>query len=354
MLTERQLLILETIIRDYTNLDQPIGSKTLQQQLPVHVSTATIRNEMAALEKLGFIMKEHSSSGRIPSIKGYRYYVDNMIKPATVDSNSLKGIQNFFGTKYHKVDELIEMSAGILSDLTNYTTIALKPEKSDLTLQGFRMVPLENGQVMVILVASDGTVESQVYNIPVGIDGEAIESVISLINDQLVGLPLKNLTSKLLEILPHLTKYLQDPNAFIDVFGDVLNKAISEQFYVGGKRNLLNNVKNDNIEQIKSLYSLVDKSPGKIEEIVDNSKKLKTGGNSDISVAIGDELTNQLLLDYSVISAKYDVGNFGKGVIAILGPTNMPYSKMIGILGAFQEELTKKLVEFYKDFNSSN
>src|SRR5699024_12671380 len=99
-LTERQILILKTIIRDYTDLGQPIGSKTLQEQLPIRVSSATIRNEMAVLEKQGFITKEHSSSGRIPSLKGYRYYVDNLVKPVTIDSNYVISIQSLFEIDY--------------------------------------------------------------------------------------------------------------------------------------------------------------------------------------------------------------------------------------------------------------
>ena len=113
LLTERQLLILETIIRDYTDLGQPIGSKTLQEQLPIRVSSATIRNEMAVLEKQGFITKEHSSSGRIPSLKGYRYYVDNLVKPVKIDSKSVRSIQSLFGNEYRRADEIIEMSAKI-------------------------------------------------------------------------------------------------------------------------------------------------------------------------------------------------------------------------------------------------
>ena len=120
VLTERQLLILETIIKDYTDVGQPIGSKTLQEQLPVHVSSATIRNEMAALEKAGLIRKEHSSSGRVPSIKGYRYYVDNILTPAQVDQQALADIRSSFQGDFSKVDEIVAASANILSDLTNY------------------------------------------------------------------------------------------------------------------------------------------------------------------------------------------------------------------------------------------
>ena len=191
VLTERQLLILEAVIRNYTEAGQPIGSKTLQQQLPVHVSSATIRNEMAVLEQQGYIAKEHSSSGRIPSLKGYRYYVDNLMKPSKLDRNALYDIRNSFGNEFQKIDEILATSAKILSDLTSYTAISLKPEAKDLRLEGFRLVELGNQQVMVILVTSDGTVESQTFTMPSGISGSELEAVIRLINDKVVGLPLR-------------------------------------------------------------------------------------------------------------------------------------------------------------------
>ena len=190
MLTERQLLILEAIIRDYTNEGQPIGSKRLEQQLPIHASSATIRNEMAALEKLSLIAKEHSSSGRIPSERGYRYYVDHIMKPAKIDRDAVQNIRQSFGNEFQKVDEIVATSARILSDLTQYTAISLKPEAADIRLEGFRMVPIGDRQVMVILVTSDGTVESQMYNLPAGIHGDELESVIRVINDKVVGLSL--------------------------------------------------------------------------------------------------------------------------------------------------------------------
>lgn len=345
VLTDRQLLILEAIIRDYTEIGQPIGSKALQEQLPIHVSSATIRNEMAVLEHQGYITKEHSSSGRVPSLKGYRYYVDNIVKPAKLDKQSLKSIRNSFGNEFLKVDEIVATSAKILSDLTSYTAIMLKPDSTDLRLEGFRMVPIGHQQVMVILVASDGTVESQIFNIPPEISGDELEAVMRLINDQVVGLPLNQVITKLHATLPLLTRYLQQPAGFLDVFGNVLDKAVKEQVYVSGRMNLLNFAHDNNVEQLKSLYSLVNQVPN-ISDLVDNDK--------GISVRFGDELTNKLLLDYSLVSATYDDGHNGQGLIAILGPTNMPYAKMIGLLGAFRKELTARLIDYYQNFDNFN
>ncbi len=340
MLTERQLLILEAIIRDYTNEGQPIGSKRLEQQLPIHASSATIRNEMAALERLGLIAKEHSSSGRIPSERGYRYYVDHIMKPAKIDKGAVQSIRQSFGSEFQKVDEIVATSARILSDLTQYTAISLKPESTDIRLEGFRLVPIGDRQVMVILVTSDGTVESQMYNLPEGIRGDELESVIRIINDRVVGLSLNQVTARLHECLPLITQYLHKPDGFMDAFGSILDKAVRKQIYVGGKTNLLSFTHGATPEQIKALYSLIDRSAD-LGTLLEN-------GDRNVSVRLGSELPDNLLAHYSLVSAAYDDGNNGRGIIAILGPTNMPYSKVIGLLSAFSDELTRRIFDYYR------
>ncbi|HIZ96530.1 heat-inducible transcription repressor HrcA [Ligilactobacillus pobuzihii] len=342
MLTERQLLILETIIQDYANVGQPIGSKKLQEQLPVHVSSATIRNEMAVLERAGYIMKEHSSSGRVPSLSGYRYYIDNIVKPTQLDQKALGVIRNALANNFSKVDEIIAMSARLLSRMTDYTAISLKPGSKDVKLEGFRLVPLGSSQVMLIMVTSDGTVESQIYNVPVGIHGDQLEAVVRLINEEVVGLPIDEVSAKLQLNAPKLRKYLRGSISLLDVFDNVLGKAVHQQVFVDGKKNLLNYLTNDNIEQVKSVYSLVDHGSG-LDEL------LKT--NRDFAVIIGDELSDNLLSDYSLISAKYHDGNNGEGLIAILGPTNMQYSKVLGLVDALRFELSQRLSNYYRDFN---
>ncbi|WP_027107035.1 heat-inducible transcriptional repressor HrcA [Ligilactobacillus ceti] len=341
MLTQRQLLILDAIIRDYTNIGEPIGSKTLQNQLPVHVSSATIRNEMAVLERNGFIMKEHSSSGRVPSLKGYRYYIDNIVEPEIVEPQALHSIQSSFSNEFQKVDEIVAVSAKILSELTNYTAFTLKPEAKEVRLEGFRLVPLGNQQVMVILVTSDGGVENQLFNLPPGMHGEELEAVVRVINNQVVGLPLKDVTRKLQASLPLLTKYLQQPEIFIEVFSQMLDQALCDQVYIDGKMNLLNLANSENLEEIKHLYTLFEHDTPDVVTLLDDL-------DQDISVTFGNEQHNSLV-DYSLISATYDVGAYGKGKIAILGPTNMPYSKMLGLLTVFRKELANKMIDYYRE-----
>lgn len=201
MLTERQELILKTIIMDFTQTHEPVGSKTVMNQLPIKVSSATIRNEMAVLEDQRLIEKTHSSSGRIPSSEGYRYYLDNLVEPLKLPESVYNTIGSQLDRPFHQVNEIVQEAARILSDLTNYTAFAEGPEKRDVKVTGFRIVPLSSRQVMAILVTSDGNVQNQVYALPHNIYGEEIEKAVHMINDQLVGKSLNEINVSLLSEL---------------------------------------------------------------------------------------------------------------------------------------------------------
>lgn len=349
MLTQRQKKILQAIVRQYTSTGQPVGSKHLAEKLPFKVSSATIRNEMAALEKEGLLKKEHSSSGRLPSKKGYRYYVDHLLDPQAVTDNDLVVIQNSLGTSFQKIDEIISHSADILSNLTSYTAFTLKPEQADVRLSGFRLVPLGNQKVIGILVTDSGDVESQAFTLPRNLDLDALQAVIRMVNDQLVGLPLTTVLARLKDDIPmRVARYLRSANGFLDLFDNVVSKAAREQFFIGGRLNLLDFSNTSDAKTLQTLYSLLDHSD-QLSHLLDVNAK-----SDGISVRIGSEISKEKALDnYSLITATYNVDQYGKGIIAVLGPTRMPYSRTIGLVNAFRQELAKRLLNFYRHYYDS-
>lgn len=348
MLTERQELILKKIIQDFTQTHEPVGSKTVMKQLPIKVSSATIRNEMAVLEDQGLIEKTHSSSGRVPSSEGYRYYLDNLVEPLQLPESIYNQIVYQLDRPFHQVNEIVQEAAKILSDLTNYTAFAEGPESHDVTVTGFRIVPLSNRQVMAILVTSDGNVKNQVYALPHNIHGDEIEKAVRMINDELVGKSLKEITPTLLKSLTSHRIGGEHSSELLDLVEDVLKDAASEQLYVDGQINLLNNTSENNIKDIRSLYELVDKND-LISDLMAAGPKIKDA-KFPVKVTLGSELPNDLLKNYSLLTAEYNVGDHGKGTIALLGPTNMPYSQMIGLLEYFRNELARKLLDYYGRF----
>ncbi|MCD2257378.1 heat-inducible transcriptional repressor HrcA [Agrilactobacillus fermenti] len=349
MLTQRQALILKNIIRIFTETGQPVGSKHLMDELPIKVSSATIRNDMAKLEDMGLLDKMHSSSGRIPSTSGYRYYLDHLLEPSGVSQSDLAVIQQTFNKQYQMIDDIVEQSAMILSTLTSYTAISLGPDVSDIRLDGFRMVPLGNHQIMAILVTSTGSIQNQIFQLPASVAGEDLEKAVRIINDQLVGQPLSTVAKRIRTDVPQmLMKYVTTPNGFLDIFGNVLKQAESDRFYVGGRLNLLDFANND-VASLKSLYHLFEKNDDLAQLL--RMPDIERDKDGKIIVRLGNELHPQTLHNYSLITATYDVHDHGRGVIALLGPTTMPYSRIIGLLDLIREELARRLTDYYSNFD---
>lgn len=344
MLTSRQKKVLLAVVRDYIKNGNPVGSKALANQLPFQVSSATIRNEMAYLERKGLIKKTHSSSGRLPSINGYRYYIDHLISPNPVTKTDQEIIRHALNGHFHKIDEIVKQSADILSNLTHYTALTLRPEQSKKRkLSGFRLVPLGNSEVMAILVTDNGEIENQVFHITSDVSGEQLEMIVRLINSHLKGEAISTVLDQLKTQIPaEVSRYIRTPDGFLDTFYDVLNKAVRDRFYIGGELNLLNFTNSSDIGYLKPLYTLLNKT--------NNISNFIGDPNQPISVKIGSELSNDLLRHYSVITGTYNVGNYGKGLIAVLGPTRMPYSKIIGIVSVFRKDLAERLLGYFRNY----
>ncbi|MCO6542987.1 MAG: heat-inducible transcriptional repressor HrcA [Lactobacillus sp.] len=356
MITDRQAQILKAIVQEYIETGQPIGSKALLDVLPTHVSSATIRNDMASLEKAGFIEKIHLSSGRVPSAKGYRYYLDNLLEPINVSEQISELIQSDFSKpRFNKIDEIVEQSARILSTLTSYTAIALGPESKNTKLTGFRIVPLSQQQIMAIIVTSSGDVYNQIYKIPTDLPSEQLESVVRIINDQLVGETLSEVSKRLKTDFPYLvSQYLQTPDGFLSMLDDIIDNVSADHFFVDGKSNLFNYVDVRNSSNLKYLYSLFDNDRDltKLLGLDQDDPDLDQGPG--ISVQLGDEFDQQILKNYSLITARYSVGDYGQGLIALLGPTNMPYSQLIGLIASLRKELAKRLFDYFREINGNS
>ncbi|WP_407856078.1 heat-inducible transcriptional repressor HrcA [Enterococcus hailinensis] len=343
MLTERQKLILSLIIQDFTNSGQPVGSKSLMEE-GVKASSATIRNDMKALEELGMLEKTHSSSGRIPSVSGYRYYVDHLLTPAKVSNQEVAQIRNSLKKDIHEIDDIIQQSAKILSQVTSYTAFSLGPEMKDRTLTGFRIVPLNDRQILAIIVTDKGNVESQVFRVPENVESQDLEKMVHIINDRLVGQPLVSVYQKLRTEIPMiLHRYFQSTEGIGRLFDVVLNEAFEDKVFISGRMNILNFNSEYDLGHVKSMYSLMRNS----EELT----QLLLPSDDRIHVRIGAEMGNDLFDHLSMIQANYEISGHGRGTIALLGPTSMPYSKIVGLLEVFQSELTNALDDYYRSLD---
>ncbi|MCM0582221.1 heat-inducible transcription repressor HrcA [Weissella diestrammenae] len=340
MLTERQRLILGAIITDYARLGKAVGSKSLLVDIGLPVSSATIRNEMAQLEGRGLLQKEHTSSGRIPSQLGYRYYVDYLMKKGQIAKDVQRQIQQVFSRRFQQVDDLLTQVTKIVADMTGYTVIALKPEAFDVRLSGFQLIPIDGQQNMAIVVTSDGQTTSQSFRLPKGASIAELQSIVSYINNQLVGRPIREALNSLSGDLPlDLERTIRSPQAFLQLFGDILARSIQDQVFIGGRLNVMDFTTDTRLSDMKALYQLLE-NPKAMRQAIGTV-------NDGVLIQIGDENPNPLLVPYSLLSMTYQIPKHGYGELAILGPTNLPYDDVVSLMVTIRQLVVDELKEYY-------
>ncbi|SFJ35498.1 MULTISPECIES: heat-inducible transcriptional repressor HrcA [unclassified Bacillus (in: firmicutes)] len=341
MLTERQLLILQAIIDDFIGSAQPVGSRTLAKKEEITFSSATIRNEMADLEEFGFIEKTHSSSGRVPSEKGYRFYVDHLLAPQHLPSEDVVQIKDLFAQRVFEAEKLAQQSAQILSELTNYTAIVLGPKVSANKLRNVQILPLGHQTAVAIIVTDTGHVQSKTITVPESVDLQDLEKMVNILNDKLSGVPMSELHNKIFkEIVMVLRQYVHNYDSVMKMLDGTFQFPLSEKVYFGGKTNMLAQPEFHDIQKVRSLFNMIENE----DAFYDILKSKQIG----IQVKIGRENSSAVMENCSLISATYSIGDEQLGTIAILGPTRMQYSRVISLLQLFTKQFTDGLNGLYK------
>jgi heat-inducible transcriptional repressor len=236
MLSERQRMILSAIVDDYIRYAEPVGSRSISKRGDVSFSPATIRNEMADLEELGLLEQPHTSAGRIPSIKGYRYYVDHLIRLGGVGEQDVRKIRGFFAEKMNLWEEVVTHAATILSQLTNYTSIVLGPETFSTTLKHFQLVPLSDSSAVAIIVTSTGHVEHRTVTLPEGIGMDDIQKIVNLLNAKLADVPFIKIKSVLYnEVGRELSRFVDRCEQLLQVLENTLAEKTEPKVFRAGR-----------------------------------------------------------------------------------------------------------------------
>ncbi len=329
MLTTRQEKVLEIIIREYVKNVAPVGSKLICDEL--NCSSATVRNEMSHLEEQGFLEKTHISSGRVPSEHGYRYYVDNLMKPKEMTGEEMLKLQTIFNNNQLEINDCLKRSLEIISELTDYTSVVLGSSSSENKLKKVEVLPLEQDKLIAIIITDKGHIEhKQIAVANVSLD--EISKTVELINKLIIGTPINEVNEKLeFEIKPIINQYVKQHeaiyNAFYDVFSDF---AVKNDVSFVGRTKILNQPEFNNVEKIKKIFTKLD-----------DETLLKTieEDDKDINIYIGNE--SNLDEDVTIIKTKYKTGE-DEGTIAIIGPKRMEYAKVVSLLNYIKENIDKK------------
>ena len=327
MISNRQKEILKFIVEEYIKSARPVSSNSICNFL--NCSSATIRNEMVILEDLGYLEKNHFASGRTPSELGYRYYVENLMKPKDLTGEDMLKLQTIFSNNSLELSDAIKKSIELISELTNYTVVVLGNSSKDNRLKKVEVIPLEQGKVVMMLITDKGHVEYKSMNVG-DASSEELTKTVELINKLLVDTPIDEINEKLeYEVKPVISRYVKQYatlyNAFYDAFSEFTSKASDVHFV--GRANMLKQPEFNNIDKVKQLLSKFDDA-----SLINEMSEDKNG----INIYIGTE--NDLSDDVSVIKTKYNY-NGEEGTIAIVGPKRMEYDRVITLLNYINDNL---------------
>jgi len=328
MLTKRQNDILKLIVMEYIKLAKPVSSKLICETL--NCSSATVRNEMVALEELGLLEKTHTSSGRVPSEQGYRYYVDHLMELKELNGEEVYKLQTIFNNQQLELSDVLSKSLQIVSDMTCYTSIVLDSKSHENKLKEIEVVPINDTEIIVLVVTDKGHVEHKNIEL-IGVSLEEVKKTVKLINDLIIGTPIDEINSKLeFEIKPVIAKYVVQHemiyNAFYDVFNDISSKNVN----VVGRNNILKHQEFNNVDKIRDIFEKLDD-----DEFVENIEER----DSNINVYIGHE--NKIDDDITVIKTSYKTDK-DNGTIAIIGPKRMEYSRVVNLLDYIKKQIEER------------
>lgn len=330
MLTERQKEILKIIVLEYIKLAKPVSSNLICDTL--NCSSATIRSEMAMLEEMGLLEKTHTSSGRVPSEKGYRYYVDNLMELKKMNAEDMLKLQIIFRNNQLQFSDCVSESLKLISEITNYTSIKLGTASHDNTLKEISTVPLNEDSLIVIVVTNMGYVEHKNIMLP-NVDLEDVKKTVSLINNMIVGTPIDEVSQKLeFEIKPIIANYVEEHEKLYNAFYNVFNNFASKNVDIVGKKNILKHKEFDNIEKVSKILDKLDDE--KMVKYVDDIKS----DNNDINIYIGKE--NHLDEDMAVIETNYKTPR-EEGKLVVIGPKRMEYDRVVSLLEFIKENIEK-------------
>lgn len=326
MLNERKKQILQIIIEDYISSAEPVGSRTIARKYDLGLSPATIRNEMSDLELLGYLEQPHTSAGRIPSAQAYRFYVDALIEPGTLTDNDMALIDGWYNERRRNIDDIFQSTAKILSRMTQNVSMVLTNQQTIANFCYLKFLPLDSQHAILCIVADDGSIDTNVVDIPLGMSSEEMDYLAGKMSKLLED---RNLSDISVEILQNVhTDVVEDKLIFSSLLQAVrkmTGRRQEQKVFLGGTKQLLNQPEFRDVERVRNLLGILEE-----EKVL---KDLLQGGeDSGLKVTIGSENKFTGIQDCSMVQATYRLNGQIVGTMAVLGPTRMEYGKVISVM----------------------
>ncbi|MCF8259939.1 MAG: heat-inducible transcriptional repressor HrcA [Melioribacteraceae bacterium] len=340
-LTDREKSILRYVIHQFILTASPVGSRNISKRYNVGLSPATIRNIMADLEETGYLNHPHTSAGRIPTDKGYRLYVDMLMDPPRLNASEKRYLQSSMEIESFEVEDIIKLTAGILSDITNQLALVTFPKFENAILERIQLVTISSTRILVVLSIKSGFVKTITLEIANDVDQKTVPELERILNERLSGLRFSEIRNTFSERFRDYGSGELKP--IIRVFIDSANKIFTdiktnEKAILSGAKNILKQPEFEDQHNIESVIELIEDKDVIIHFIDSNASH----SEGKIQVSIGGESKMDKLIDYSLVTKDYSIGNIG-GTMGIVGPKRMQYSKSIASVIYLAELLSEVL-----------
>lgn len=337
-LTERKKKILRAVVESYIQSAEPVGSKALLEQTDLDVSSATIRNELADLTELGYLEQPHTSAGRVPSPKGYRLYVNELMEQQRLSMEETRQINDALHLKMQELDKVIDQAGRVVSQLTNYPAFALAGGARRMTIRRFDLIMVDKNSFIIVVMTDTNVVKNKLVHLPSDLSEPQLQLLTTLLNTSFVGKNLEELTPELMRVAEHAAGSSYGLISLVVSFAmEVLDTLENSAVYTSGTSHILDHPEYRDVGKAQKLMNYLSDEPDLVQAL--SLPALQENDNTKI--LIGPENVADELKDTSVVLASYDIGDGMKGVIGVVGPTRMDYAKVAAKLSYVADGLSK-------------
>ncbi len=346
-LSERKKLILKAIVEAYIELGEPVGSKYIMTAKNINYSSATIRNEMAELEDMGFLEQPHTSAGRIPSELGYRFYVDSLIEGYDLTAKEIGELKSTLAHKQSELDHILNTAMQLASSMTNYTALAVKPRLKGFTVKKFNLMSVDENDIVLVMVTSIGDVKTKNLRSEKVITPEACAVMTELLNEKLVGVRGSDITlDVIMDMEERMGEFDFMVSPIVKSVYEAVNSGRSGELRFDGVNRLLSYPDVYDSSALQDMLTMFEDKDDLLEAISDESTE--HSGDDNVRVYIGSENVVKNMNNSTLIFKPITKGGKTVGAIGIIGPTRMDYSRVIAMI----DQLTKGIAEIMNDQRS--
>lgn len=336
-LDERKLRILRTIIDDYVMTATPIGSRTISKRSELGLSSATIRNEMSDLEEMGFLEQPHTSAGRVPSEKAYRFYVDTMMRAGALSEGEIAFMRSYFNTRMTEAEEVVARTASLLSDLTDYTAMVMSPELDTVIVKHVQLVPVTSGRALAVIVTDAGLVRDSFISVPPACSATDLERLSSMVTARVKNMPLNEAVEALNRGAgEEMEEQRSCFTSVADAIAHDISREASRGVILGGATNLLKHPEYLDFDKASSMLAVLE-TKEQLYKILSKAAKM------EFTVTIGSENELPEMQSSSVVTATYKISGKPVGSFGVIGPIRMDYAKVVTVLNQMGKTLSAVL-----------